>query len=74
MTMANERIAGAPARRLSAAAVLLALGYAALCASLVLRHAVLLTILIPAGVLFFLAGIVLWLIMVVAEARSKDMV
>jgi len=74
MATSGSRAAPRFGRRLRAAALLLALGYAALTASLLARNAVLLTVLIPAGMAFMLAGIVLWFAMVVAEARSKGMV
>ena len=60
--------------RLRIAAVLIVLGYAALGASLFFRHAVALTVLIPAGAVLILVGIVWWLTVVVADARSKGMV
>jgi len=60
--------------RLRIAAVLIALGYVALGASLFFRHAVALTVLIPAGAALTLVGIVLWLTVVAADARSRGMV
>lgn len=76
MSMKTEEIVvGRTAtRRLRAGALLIALGYAVLCASLVFKHAVALTVLIPAGAVLILVGIVLWLIVVVAEIRAKGMV
>ena len=60
--------------RLRIAAALIALGYGALGASLFFRHAVALTVLIPAGAALIVVGIVLWLTVVAADARSKGMV
>jgi hypothetical protein len=61
-------------RRLRMAAVLIVLGYAALCASLFFKHAVALTVLIPAGGLLTMVGIGLWLRVVIAEIRAKGLV
>jgi hypothetical protein len=41
---------------------------------LLFRHAVALTVLIPAGAMLILAGIVSWLTVVAADARSRGMV
>ncbi len=60
-------------RRLRTAALLIALGYAVLCASLLFKHAVALTVLIPAGAMLTVAGIVFWLRVAVAEIRAKGM-
>jgi hypothetical protein len=55
-------------------ALLLIAGYAALLLSLVLKKALALTILLPLGTLFILAGIVLWALTAFREAQSKGLV
>jgi uncharacterized membrane protein YgdD (TMEM256/DUF423 family) len=54
-------------------ALALAVGYAALLASLFLRDALALVILLPLGGLMFLIGMLLWIRAAVTEARSKGM-
>jgi len=63
-----------PAGRLQAAARFLTAGYVTLLASLVIRHPVALTVMIPLGSLLIVLAIFLWLRAVVAEARAKGMV
>lgn len=63
-----------PAGRLRTAAGSLVAGYAVLLASLVVRHPVALTVLIPLGGILMALGVVLWLRAVVSEARAKGMV
>ena len=72
---AEEIVVGRVAtRRLRMGALLIAFGYAVLCASLFFKHAVALTVLIPVGAMLILVGIVLWLSVAVAEIRAKGMV
>jgi hypothetical protein len=74
-TNAEEIVTGrVGTRRLRLAALLIGLGYVVLGASLLFKHAVALTVLIPAGAMLTLAGIVLWLRVAVAEIRAKGLV
>ncbi len=63
-----------PSARLRKAAVVLALAYATLLATFVVRHPVALTVLIPLGGALVVVAVLLWLRAVVAEARAKGMV
>ncbi len=62
------------ATALRVAAWCLVWGYAVLLGTLMIRHPVALTVMIPLGGALIALGILLWLRAVVAEARTKDMV
>ena len=72
-TPAASKPAGLP-RGLRRGAIAVAGGYAALGASLFMRDALALVILLPVGITLFLIGILLWGFTAWSEARSKGMV
>ena len=61
-------------RGIRSGALLLVAGYAALMASLLLKTALAIAILMPLGIIFVAAGMLAWTLAAVREARSKGMI
>jgi hypothetical protein len=65
--------AAALPRGIRRGAIAMGCGYAALLASLFMRDALALVILLPLGIALFLVGILLWAFAAISEARSKGL-